>query len=153
MGSAYLSRSIFFAMNDSLKVFPLSGDGLEGSDEGTVLDLLRRADDALADYGLGRFGSPLRSEIYEILRRANDKVDVKESLTTQLLEAKEHLRYLMSVAPHPSCELFHHAKRDRHAFDEPCPVVARYRARLKQVEYFLSPNVATEGRREQPGND
>ena len=49
-------------------------------------------------------------------------------------EAREALREMLKMVPRPSCDLFHHSKKDRHNYDEPCPLVERYRSKIKRAE-------------------
>jgi len=70
-------------------------------------------------------------------KKPRNRVGSKE-LVRRLSCAKVIIRDLLSLAPSPACELFHHDKKDQHTWSEPCPCVVRYNARLKAATDFLS---------------
>ena len=68
--------------------------------------------------------------------------DILEQLAASQAEnarLREALINFSKVAPQVvSCNDFHHVKKDRHEFDQPCPVTARYFAALEAVTQALA---------------
>ena len=57
-----------------------------------------------------------------------------------LKEAKKIIRELLKYAPIPHCFDLHHAKKDRHGWNQPCPVAERAMKIRHQAEAFILAN-------------
>ena len=53
-------------------------------------------------------------------------------------EANIIIRNLLAINSWPLCENLHHSKKDRHEYDEDCPVMKRANAYIAHAEAFIS---------------
>jgi len=71
--------------------------------------------------------------------RLNELATDWQVLHAENARLREALIDFSKVAPQVvSCNDFHHVKKDRHEFDQPCPVTARYFAALEAVTQALA---------------
>ena len=64
-----------------------------------------------------------------------------KQINIAIAEAKTIIIELLKHAPIPHCADMHHAKKDRHEWDQHCPVVARAMKIRHRPEAFISANV------------
>ena len=60
------------------------------------------------------------------------------SCSASFAEANIIIRNLLAITSWPLCENLHHSKKDRHEYDEDCPVVKRASAYIAHAEAFIS---------------
>ena len=62
---------------------------------------------------------------------------------SELKQAVELLRKLLTMAPRGYCENFHHKPSERHELGERCPVAERYNAKLDEAQAFVRKHTKT----------
>jgi len=63
--------------------------------------------------------------------------DLIEKLETELDDMRERSRELIPLIPTAYCEMFHHEKKDQHAYDEECKPLSRYNAKIQKAKEAL----------------
>jgi hypothetical protein len=58
----------------------------------------------------------------------------------ECLEAKKIIINLLKLFPRPYCCELHHGKKDRHEYNESCPVEARILKAIQEAEDFVKNN-------------
>lgn len=58
-------------------------------------------------------------------------------IETELADMREMFRELIPLIPTASCEMFHHKKKDQHAYDEECKPLSRYNAKIQKAKEAL----------------
>lgn len=61
-------------------------------------------------------------------------IEIRED---RIAEAKDIMRKLLGIIPTPSCDMFHHKKKDRHAPLENCPCVERVMIDIEKARMFI----------------
>ena len=77
----------------------------------------------------------------ESLERERDEARKQASAWRSFCRLKESniiIRNLLAINSLPLCENLHHSKKDRHEYDEDCPVMKRANAYIAHAEAFIS---------------
>jgi hypothetical protein len=76
----------------------------------------------------------------EPAKKGNARVErmVRQKRTPEALALRRVLAALLYDLPNVYCVEMHHRKRDRHSYDEECPVVRRFKKAVEDAKKLLA---------------
>ena len=80
------------------------------------------------------FGEDGKGDDYAAYARA---MTLCKQLEAELDDMREMFRELIPLIPTAYCEMFHHEKKDQHAYDEECKPLSRYNAKIQKAKEAL----------------
>ena len=123
-------------MQEELKPCPFCGGKPELSPSGYVFcqKCLART------YELGNGAATWNKREHEREASINDLTVKVAQLEARLAALEKAARYVINNLPSPvGCDVFHHAKGDRHSFDDPCKPLVRHMDSVEQLRKALNP--------------